>query len=336
VFNIAGPAGMPGWLWASVQGATVGAVSTGSSSGAAWGAVTALAFYGVGRVVEGPEPGASFSEMVQDGRYWAKVSVHAATGGILSDLQGGKFGHGFVTAGVSAGASPLIDTIGGGQATGRPARIVVQALVGGAVSKGMGGDFANGAVTAAFARVFGEAATGGDDMMLGSGDVSASLAGAIDTSMAASGFSSRNDAARAFGDVYGPMSVDGTPQEFAAGIIKVGPDNFGYTAALEGAVRGRTLAVGALHRALGKAYGRSYVAMAHTHWDANQSFSSYDLHFAQVMPLYLRNTSGQTRLLDRSIINRTLQSSNIRGANRIQTYLQTHSTIPGVCTHGCD
>jgi len=58
-----------------------------------------------------------------------------------------------VTAGVSAGVSPLIDTIGDGRANARPARIVVQALVGGAVSKGIGGDFGAGALLAAIGRV---------------------------------------------------------------------------------------------------------------------------------------------------------------------------------------
>jgi hypothetical protein len=91
--------------------------------------------------------------MVTDGGYWAKVSLHAAAGGTLNELQGGDFGHGFVTAGVSAGVSPLIDTIGDGRANARPARIVVQALVGGAVSKGIGGDFGAGALMAAIGRV---------------------------------------------------------------------------------------------------------------------------------------------------------------------------------------
>jgi len=153
VFNIAAPGSMPPWLWASLQGATVGAVGTGSSSGAAWGAVSGLTFHGIGALKLGPAEGASFGQMVVDGGYWAKVSLHAAAGGTLNELQGGDFGHGFVTAGVSAGVSPLIDTIGDGRANARPARIVVQALVGGAVSKGIGGDFGAGALLAAIGRV---------------------------------------------------------------------------------------------------------------------------------------------------------------------------------------
>jgi len=153
VFNVAGPVGMPTWLWSAIQGATVGAVGTGSSSGAAWGAVSGLTFHQIGSLKLGPEVGTPFAKVVTDGGYWAKVSLHAATGGALNELQGGDFGHGFVTAGVSAGVSPLIDTIGDGRASGRPARIVVQALVGGAVSKGIGGDFGAGALLAAIGRV---------------------------------------------------------------------------------------------------------------------------------------------------------------------------------------
>ncbi len=153
VFNVAAPAAMPGWLWSALQGATVGAVGTGSSSGAAWGAVSGLTFHGIGALKLGPDVGTPFAKVVSDGGYWAKVSLHAAAGGTLNELQGGDFGHGFVTAGVSAGVSPLIDTIGDGRANARPARIVVQALVGGAVSKGIGGDFGSGALLAAIGRV---------------------------------------------------------------------------------------------------------------------------------------------------------------------------------------
>lgn len=335
--------GVGGWQGFAVAGANgfmAGHLQSGTTKGGAWGAFSAITFHGIGSYFDGAEwahQGSHvFGTNLNMGGFSAKVLAHGVTGGTVQHLQGGSFGSGFAAAGVTQALSGAIDTINPAQPIGRFQRVMVAALVGGTASTISGGKFANGAVTAAFARAFGEVASGGGDMALGSGDGAVGATGAIDTSIEASGFESRNDAARAFGDVYGPMSVDSTPQEFAAGIVKIGTGNFGYTAPLEGAVRGRTLAVGALHRALGRAYGRSYVAMAHTHWDGNQSFSSYDLHFAQVMPLYLRNTGGQTRLLDRSIINRTLQSANIRGANRIQTYLQMHSTIPGSCIHACD
>jgi len=55
VFNIAAPgSGFPAWLWSALQGATVGAVGAGNSSGAAWGAVSGLTFHGIGALKLGP------------------------------------------------------------------------------------------------------------------------------------------------------------------------------------------------------------------------------------------------------------------------------------------
>lgn len=62
----------------------------------------------------------------------------------MADLQGGKFGHGFISAGVSALA-------GGAFGKTPVGRVIGSAVVGGTVSKLTGGKFANGAITAAFA-----------------------------------------------------------------------------------------------------------------------------------------------------------------------------------------
>ena len=62
----------------------------------------------------------------------------------MSDLQGGKFGHGFISAGVGAVA-------GGAFGKAPVNRIIGSAIVGGTISKLTGGKFANGAATAAFA-----------------------------------------------------------------------------------------------------------------------------------------------------------------------------------------
>ncbi|MDX9701291.1 MAG: hypothetical protein RBT55_17105, partial [Rhodocyclaceae bacterium] len=60
--------------------------------------------------------------------------------------QGGKFGHGFVSAGVTAGAAPYVSSnIVAGTAT--------SAIIGGTVSEMTGGKFANGARSGAFAYV---------------------------------------------------------------------------------------------------------------------------------------------------------------------------------------
>ncbi|WP_445357512.1 FG-GAP-like repeat-containing protein [Microbulbifer sp. ANSA002] len=67
-------------------------------------------------------------------------------GGTMSVLQGGKFGHGFVSAGLGMAAAPYIGNIG--NSTGQ---FVVGTIAGGTISRLTGGKFANGAVTAAFA-----------------------------------------------------------------------------------------------------------------------------------------------------------------------------------------
>jgi hypothetical protein len=75
----------------------------------------------------------------------AKVVAHATTGGIISDLQGGKFGHGFFSAGITKGVqvNNLVpsDIYGGA---------IASAVVGGTTSAITGGKFTNGATTGAF------------------------------------------------------------------------------------------------------------------------------------------------------------------------------------------
>jgi len=71
-----------------------------------------------------------------------------AVGGVASVLQGGKFGHGFISAGLGS--------FGGG--TNPFARIAISAVVGGTISKLTGGKFSNGAKAAAFSALLSEAA----------------------------------------------------------------------------------------------------------------------------------------------------------------------------------
>lgn len=66
--------------------------------------------------------------------------------------MGGKFGHGFWSAGIGAALGGQINGIK--TAVGR---VVASAVVGGTISKLTGGKFANGAFGAAFARILGEA-----------------------------------------------------------------------------------------------------------------------------------------------------------------------------------
>jgi RHS repeat-associated protein len=143
----------------AITGFVSGAVQTGTLRGAVTGAFSAMVFYGVGSAF--PNYGA------------AKVLAHGIAGGIMSELQGGKFGHGFISAGVSEALSPAVD-LAGGDVVGE---VVIHAVIGGTSSALSGGKFANGAVTAAFGRVFAEVrdvAMSGDAQ--GSGDVNENTA----------------------------------------------------------------------------------------------------------------------------------------------------------------
>jgi RHS repeat-associated protein len=85
-----------------------------------------------------------------------KIAAHAVVGGVMSALGGGKFGHGFLSAGIAQAAAGPIRGIGDGAMTvgARFARIVSSAIVGGTTSRITGGNFANGAIVAAFSRTF--------------------------------------------------------------------------------------------------------------------------------------------------------------------------------------
>ena len=84
------------------------------------------------------------------------IGAHAFAGGVLGVLQGGKFGHGFISAGVAKAVTPKIGkwdsgAYGGGKDIGQAA---AAAVVGGTTSVITGGKFANGAITAAYANLY--------------------------------------------------------------------------------------------------------------------------------------------------------------------------------------
>jgi hypothetical protein len=91
---------------------------------------------------------------LSDASTLAQVSSHAVAGGILSDLQGGKFGHGFFSAGFTkwAGKAWTIEN-----SSDIIANSLKQAMIGGTASKITGGKFANGAFTAALQYIVNEA-----------------------------------------------------------------------------------------------------------------------------------------------------------------------------------
>ena len=85
------------------------------------------------------------------------VATVATVGGITTALQGGKFGHGFLSAGLGS-AAPALPGLRQVAATGLGGRALVSAVTAGTVSEITGGKFANGAVTAAFLSLVSSAA----------------------------------------------------------------------------------------------------------------------------------------------------------------------------------
>jgi hypothetical protein len=127
-----------------------GAIATGSLKGALTGALTGAftgaVFAGIGSAFNASS---GFFETGGLGH----IGSHALTGGILSDLQGGNFGHGFWSAGLTKAAN-VNGMVGTEQGVGwDTARIAVAATIGGTISKITGGKFGNGAVTAGFAQM---------------------------------------------------------------------------------------------------------------------------------------------------------------------------------------
>ncbi len=89
------------------------------------------------------------------GQITGQIALHATAGGVFNVLQGGTFGHGFISAGLVKGLTPAIGSVGGLEVGGVSfAQAAVAAVVGGTVSKISGGKFANGAYTAAFQNLF--------------------------------------------------------------------------------------------------------------------------------------------------------------------------------------
>ena len=137
-----------GTLGYSLIGASSGAASAAANDGnilqgAVIGAFSGAAFSGVA--------GADYSSF---GAYQgvARFGAFGAVGGITSVASGGKFGHGFLSAGIgsSVGSIPGLE---GREFQDAFNRVLVGAVVGGTVSEITGGKFANGAAYGAFALI---------------------------------------------------------------------------------------------------------------------------------------------------------------------------------------
>lgn len=92
--------------------------------------------------------------LLNGGGFAALTVTQGMVGGVMAELQGGKFGHGFASAGFSKLASPFLPATQFGFKGIDMGQVVAAALIGGTASKISGGKFANGAVTAAFVNLF--------------------------------------------------------------------------------------------------------------------------------------------------------------------------------------
>ena len=150
-----------GWAaagWAAGGGFVAGAIQTDSLRGGVYGAFSGLVFNGIGRAYGNMAQANAAagtrtlgSTGLTAGQFTGMIIANGAAGGVMSSLQGGKFGHGFASAGFTTGASPMIGQAGGSMAQGTAA-----ALVGGTASVMTGGKLATGAVSGAFSKEYGD------------------------------------------------------------------------------------------------------------------------------------------------------------------------------------
>ncbi|RYV04074.1 hypothetical protein SOPP22_01340 [Shewanella sp. OPT22] len=122
----------------AMTGFVAGGIATGSLRGALVGAFTGAMFGSLHYMNKGP----------------LKILAHGTAGGISNVLNGGKFGHGFLTAGLTQALGKIKgifkDIPKGFE---RVKNAIKSAIIGGTLSKLTGGKFANGALTAAFSRL---------------------------------------------------------------------------------------------------------------------------------------------------------------------------------------
>ena len=91
-------------------------------------AATAVAFYGVGQCFGDPKT-------LTFGDHVAKSAAHGLVGGVSSEVQGGEFSTGFLSAGATQAMAPAIDEL-----PTEEARITAAAVVGGFAEELGGGE----------------------------------------------------------------------------------------------------------------------------------------------------------------------------------------------------
>jgi len=307
----------------SAVGAASGGITTGSWNGALQGAFTSTITAGVG--------GAGMPLPQQ-------ALANAFVGGAVSAMQGGKFGHGFVSAGLGTLAGPAINS----QVKGPGGQIVAHALVGGSISAVTGGKFANGAATGAFraALAVASAANRGTDVVGsggpgggGPGDpnadafLQAESANAGVLFCSASCEASPEAAHAAAAGRYLGASI-AARRESTWWVYDVGDGTFSFTyPSISG--------VGATQQALpSRLPGFSLDSGGHTHWDSNYQFSPQDW---RLITQEARNGPGITLYLgsgDGSLQYSTPAHARGFAISRGASFLAPYSNFPGKVVPG--
>jgi hypothetical protein len=130
---------------AAVFGGFTSGLVAGGLQGAITGAFGASMFFGIGNYFSSPAMAGQSAGAVQA----QKILAHGIAGGISHELQGGKFGHGFLASGLTEAFAPGI-----AQIESDYAQVFMAALTSGTVTALSGGKFANGAMTGAFSYAF--------------------------------------------------------------------------------------------------------------------------------------------------------------------------------------
>lgn len=151
-------AALDGWFCMGICSAAYAGYVTDLMGGSAWQGLSAAAFSFMGsQLTIGVNQAYGFANNAA-----INIVANGFVGGVMSTLQGGKFGSGFIAAGIGAGVGGGM--AGAGWASGSTplaviARVGVAAVVGGTASEITGGKFGNGALYAAFAAALQEGVT---------------------------------------------------------------------------------------------------------------------------------------------------------------------------------
>ncbi|MBK9990944.1 MAG: hypothetical protein IPP19_09480 [Verrucomicrobia bacterium] len=157
----AGTPGIGACMAGGFAGAFTGSLLNGQSVGAAFrsgliGAASAAITYGIGQCFDGIKTGDFQYGKAANGA--ARALSHGMSQGMLTEMQGGQFRHGFYAGFFSSAAGPLVGKITLGNASlTYCGQLATAAVIGGAVSAIGGGKFENGAISGAFVYMFNQA-----------------------------------------------------------------------------------------------------------------------------------------------------------------------------------